>query len=193
MARIKKERKEAEKLEKAKNEAEKPEREVDYEKLDPTAYFENRSKAITSLKELKKPYPYPHKFNVQLSIREFVEKYKDLTKEPNTCLEDVVSTAGRVVSIRKAGKILFYDLIGDGEKLQVLCKADAHKGEYSFNDTHKLIKRGDIVGFTGHPGRSVTGELSLIPGEVVLLSPCLHMIPRMIVKPTKGEVEEAYI
>lgn len=66
MARIKKERKEAEKADKKKNEPLKTvaEKEADEESLDPTAYFENRSKAITALKEQKNPYPYPHKFNV---------------------------------------------------------------------------------------------------------------------------------
>ena len=66
MVRIKKERKEAEKADKKKNEPLKTvnEKEADEESLDPTAYFENRCKAIIALKEQKNPYPYPHKFNV---------------------------------------------------------------------------------------------------------------------------------
>jgi lysyl-tRNA synthetase class 2 len=47
-------------------------------------------------------------------------------------------------------------LIGDGEKLQALCKADAYKGDSSFAEAHKIIRRGDIVGFRGIPGRSQT-------------------------------------
>lgn len=92
-----------------------------------------------------------------MSIRQFIEKYDKLIKESNTFLPQTVSTAGRVINIRKSGKgLIFYDLIGDGEQLQALCKADAHQGTLNFNETHRLIKRGDIVGFKGNPGRSVT-------------------------------------
>ena len=156
--------------------------------MDPTAYFENRSKAITALKEGKNPYPYPHKFNVELNIRQFVAKYKDVEIGTNVFLEESVSTAGRVTNIRKAGKgLIFYDLIGDGAKLQALCQADAHKGELGFAETHRLIRRGDIVGFVGRPGRSVTNELSISPTEVTLLSPCLHMLPKLNVGLTNNE------
>jgi len=49
--------------------------------------------------------------------------------------------------------------------------------EDSFRATHNLLKRGDIVGFKGWPGKSKKGELSIFPKTLLLLSPCMHMLP----------------
>lgn len=40
------------------------------------------------------------------------------------------------------------------------------------------MKRGDIVGARGFPGRSQRGELSLFPATFAVLAPCLHMVPK---------------
>ena len=40
------------------------------------------------------------------------------------------------------------------------------------------MKRGDIIGVTGFPGKSKKGELSIFARTVVVLSPCLHMLPK---------------
>jgi lysyl-tRNA synthetase class 2 len=74
---------------------------------------------------------------------------------------------------------LFYDIHGEGLKIQIM--SDMHNyegGEEAFRDIHYLIKRGDIVGVTGFPGKSKKGELSIFPTKMVLLSPCLHMLPK---------------
>ena len=39
------------------------------------------------------------------------------------------------------------------------------------------MKRGDIVGVEGFPGKSRNGELSIFPTRLAVLSPCLHMLP----------------
>lgn len=63
---------EAEKAEKAAKKAkeeEGKEKKVKVEEiLDPTAYFENRSKMITELKKNPATYPYPHKFHVKTTL-----------------------------------------------------------------------------------------------------------------------------
>lgn len=46
------------------------------------------------------------------------------------------------------------------------------------NETGKL-RRGDIIGAIGHPGKTKKGELSIMPTKLVLLSPCLHMLPHL--------------
>ncbi len=74
---------------------------------------------------------------------------------------------------------MFYDIHGEGLKIQIM--SDMHNyegGEEAFRDIHYLIKRGDIVGVTGFPGKSKKGELSIFPTKMVLLSPCLHMLPK---------------
>ena len=42
------------------------------------------------------------------------------------------------------------------------------------------LRRGDVIGVTGFPGKSKRGELSVFPTNLVLLSPCMHMLPREI-------------
>lgn len=52
-----------------------------------------------------------------------------------------------------------------------------YKGSVPFSELHDRIKRGDIIGFIGHPTRSKTGELSILPVDVIQLTPCLHVLP----------------
>ena len=40
------------------------------------------------------------------------------------------------------------------------------------------MKRGDIVGVEGFPGKSKKGELSIFPRALAVLAPCLHMLPK---------------
>lgn len=40
------------------------------------------------------------------------------------------------------------------------------------------MRRGDVVGVRGFPGKSQKGELSIFPREIKLLSSCLHMLPK---------------
>eukprot|EP00199_Chlamydomonas_sp_CCMP681_P000308 CAMPEP_0119109168 /NCGR_PEP_ID=MMETSP1180-20130426/17500_1 /TAXON_ID=3052 ORGANISM="Chlamydomonas cf sp, Strain CCMP681" /NCGR_SAMPLE_ID=MMETSP1180 /ASSEMBLY_ACC=CAM_ASM_000741 /LENGTH=584 /DNA_ID=CAMNT_0007094885 /DNA_START=168 /DNA_END=1922 /DNA_ORIENTATION=+ len=152
--------------------------EEDNEDLDPAAYRENRIRAVT-LKKEKGINPYPHKFHVSLSVPEFVAKYNDL--EPGSQLQDVtVSVAGRIYSKRASGaKLLFYDLHGEGKKVQLM--ADVRNSDLdltAFQTVHNDTKRGDIVGVVGYPGKSKKGELSIFPKAFQVLSPCLHMPPK---------------
>lgn len=65
---------------------------------------------INDLKKNPLTYPYPHKFNVQLTVHEFIQKYSPLTQN-GAWLEEQVSLAGRVTNIRHMGKkLVFYDL-----------------------------------------------------------------------------------
>jgi lysyl-tRNA synthetase class 2 len=83
-----------------------------------------------------------------------------------------------VTRIRASGKnLIFYDLKQEGERLQVMCNSANYKGLRTFEEVHSTIRRGDIIGIIGRPGRTATNELSIAPGEVHLLSPCLHMLP----------------
>jgi len=67
---------------------------------------------------------YPHKFEVSISLPNFVEKYKALPDGDH--LEDgtVVSIAGRVYNKRASGtKLVFYDVQSDGVRIQVMADA----------------------------------------------------------------------
>ncbi|XP_026866815.2 lysine--tRNA ligase isoform X1 [Electrophorus electricus] len=149
----------------------------DEETLDPTQYFKIRTQAIQALKGTAED-PYPHKFHVDLSLTEFIEKYSHL--QPGDHLKDILSVSGRVHAKRVSGsKLLFYDLRGEGVKLQVMANSRNYKSEEDFIHINNKLRRGDIVGVRGNPGKTKKGELSIIPVEMTLLSPCLHMLPHL--------------
>ncbi|KAF3453300.1 hypothetical protein FNV43_RR03740 [Rhamnella rubrinervis] len=161
---------------------------ADDEDMDPTQYFENRIKYLSAQKA-DGCNPYPHKFFVSLTIPEYIEKYGGLSNGEHQ--EDVsVSLAGRIMSKRSSSsKLFFYDLHGLGAKVQVMADASkADMDEAEFSKFHSSVKRGDIVGITGFPGKTKRGELSIFPRSFVVLSHCLHMMPRQKTAPGADNV-----
>ncbi|RLN71196.1 hypothetical protein BBJ29_009165 [Phytophthora kernoviae] len=150
---------------------------ADDEELDPTAYFANREKMLVEL-EKQGVNPYPHKFEVSTSLLEFHAKYSDVEAGSHST-DVVVTVAGRLHSKRASGqKLVFYDLRADGKKLQIMSDIGTYESEEDFAKIHNILRRGDIVGVKGHPGKSKKGELSIFPQQLVLLSPCMHMLPK---------------
>ncbi|KRF82151.1 lysine--tRNA ligase isoform X1 [Drosophila virilis] len=149
------------------------------EEISPNEYFKLRSAAVAELKQTPENHPYPHKFQVSISLENFITQYSQL-QDGETLDQVNLSVAGRIHAIRESGaKLIFYDLRGEGVKLQVMASAKSYKSEKAFElDTAKL-RRGDIIGVNGHPGKTKKGELSIMPTELKLLSPCLHMLPHL--------------
>ncbi|CAO3588170.1 unnamed protein product [Absidia cylindrospora] len=146
------------------------------EDLNPNQYFELRSKSIRQLRENQQPNPYPHKFQVDVALPDFIEKYSNL--EAGQVSEDVITVAGRIHNKRASGaKLRFYDLHGEGVKIQIMASA-ADSEDADFAAIHDLLRRGDIVGVSGTPGKTKRGELSIFPKKIQLLSPCLRMLPK---------------
>uniref|UniRef100_A0A7S0YMZ5 Lysine--tRNA ligase n=1 Tax=Polytomella parva TaxID=51329 RepID=A0A7S0YMZ5_9CHLO len=165
-------------LEAASLKADKPASQDDSDEItDPTAYFENRVKAIEA-KKSKGLNPYPHKFHVSISVPGFVAKYKDIDAG-SQLTEEEVSVAGRIYSKRASGnKLFFYDLKAEGSKIQIMADARNFTVDLDgFAAQNAECKRGDIVGIVGFPGKSKKGELSIFPKRLEVLSPCLHMPP----------------
>ncbi|KAF7719669.1 Lysine--tRNA ligase, cytoplasmic [Penicillium ucsense] len=156
--------------------------EEDEANLTPNQYFEIRSKRVQKMFETKNPDPYPHKFQVTTDLRDFLKDYDSLKKGEEK--PDVpIRLAGRVYTKRASGpKLIFYDLRAEGKKVQVMCQAQNATGSVPFEQQHEHLRRGDIIGVVGYPGRTSPknrddGELSIFATEVVLLAPCLHAIP----------------
>jgi lysyl-tRNA synthetase class 2 len=177
----KKAAKDAEKAEKAAHEPAQAKPKLggdDAEELDPTQYYENRLKSMAGLEESGKVI-YPHKFHASMRISEFIAKFDPIITEGNHIETEIVTVAGRALSKRGQGKLMFYDLHGEGLKIQIMSDVSKYDGgEDAFRQIHALIKRGDIVGVRGFPGKSKKGELSIFPSHIELLSPCLHMLPK---------------
>lgn len=150
------------------------------EDLNPNQYFELRSRHIQKLRETQSPNPYPHKFDVSISIERYIETYGFEGKiEAGTKLAGVTeSLAGRIHNIRASGQNLrFYDLHGEGKKVQIMATKQDATDPDTFVSVHENFRRGDIVGVVGTPSRTKKGELSISPSQIVLLAPNLHQLP----------------
>ena len=66
-----------------------------------------------------------------------------------------VRVSGRVHAIRPSGaKLIFYDLRGEGTKVQIMANASRYDGSESvFSEDTGKLRRGDVVGVVGHPGK----------------------------------------
>ncbi|CUS21481.1 LAQU0S03e03576g1_1 [Lachancea quebecensis] len=150
--------------------------------LDPSQYFEARSRQIQELKNTQSPNPYPHKFHVSTGLSDFLQKYAHLQRG-ETLPEEKVSIAGRVHAKRESGsKLKFYVLHGEGVEVQLMSQLQDYNSEASYEADHDLIKRGDIVGVEGYVGRTQPkkggeGEISVFVSRIQLLTPCLHILP----------------
>lgn len=60
-----------------------------------------------------------------------------------------------------------------------MATAKFYKSEDEFLKMSERVKLGDIIGVRGQPCRTKTGELSIRPEEVIVLTPCLHQMPHV--------------
>uniref|UniRef100_T1GT77 Lysine--tRNA ligase n=1 Tax=Megaselia scalaris TaxID=36166 RepID=T1GT77_MEGSC len=142
---------------------------INEEEVSPNEYYKLRCAAVQELKKSEATHPYPHKFHVSISLENFLEKYNHLT-EGQTLDNEHLSVAGRIHSIRESGaKLIFYDLRGEGVKLQVMANAKLYSSEAEFEAVTSKLRRGDIIGVNGVPGKTKKGELSIIPKDPELL------------------------
>lgn len=113
-------------------------------------------------------------------MENFIEKFSNSLGNGEVLENEVHSVAGRVFSIRESGgKLIFYDLRGEGLKIQVMANARHYENEEKFATDVSKIRRGDIIGVVGNPGKTKKGEFSIMPRSITLLSPCLHMLPTL--------------
>lgn len=149
------------------------------EEVSPNEYYKLRTQAVAQLKATNE-HPYPHKFNVSISLENFIEKFSSTLKEGEILENEIHSIAGRVYAIRESGaKLIFYDLRGEGVKVQVMANAKHYEKEDKFFSDTAKIRRGDIIGVVGNPGKTKKGEFSIMPHSITLLTPCLHMLPHL--------------
>ncbi|XP_017759501.1 PREDICTED: lysine--tRNA ligase [Eufriesea mexicana] len=154
-------------------------KEIKEEDISPNEYVKLRTQAINHLKNANDT-PYPHKFHVSISLENFIEKFSDNLKAGEVLNNEVHSIAGRVHAIRESGaKLIFYDLRGEGVKVQVMANARNYKDQEKFAIDISKVKRGDIIGIVGNPGKTKKGEFSIMSHSITLLSPCLHMLPNI--------------
>ncbi len=159
-------------------------------------YAEFRQKELSSIAS-----KYPHKYPVHQTLEEVVSKYESLHAGQSD-LDGSLSVAGRIYSVRHAGKHLrFIDVRGgtEGTRMQVCmsilsCMQQTVADESTFYAKIKVsgktyagddlcsdidfLRRGDLIGVAGFPARTKAGELSVEARKVTLLAPCLTILPQ---------------
>ena len=146
------------------------------EEKDPTKFRENRLADLKAY-EAAGHNIYPHKFHCDYTLPEYAARFGFLLNG-QTLDDTMVCVAGRCDSIRaSSSKLHFLDLWSDGVKIQVLADLRGYRDADEYGEIISLLRRGDIVGVSGRPHRSARGELSVMPNRLILLAPCLHMIP----------------
>lgn len=132
-------------------------------------FFDSRKAKIEELKQSADTHPYPHSFQISCTVLDYVRKYDHL-KNAETLEDTTERVAGRILSIRKASsKLYFLDLQSDGAKIQVKVNQQMYDNKDKFTAEMSKYHRGDVIGIEGFPGRTKSGELSIISKEVTFV------------------------
>jgi lysyl-tRNA synthetase class 2 len=138
---------------------------------------------------------YPHKFVVDISFKDYIQKYSYV--EDGSRHEELThSVAGRVLEKRMAGKNLcFMTVKSNGYTLQYIIDRRSYESQENYSIITNLIHRGDYVGANGYVGKSKKGELSIFANKLVLLTPCLKYLPKLIygIKDPDLKVRKRYL
>ncbi|SGZ52343.1 CIC11C00000000597 [Sungouiella intermedia] len=117
-----------------------------------------------------------------LRIPDFIRSYGliDFKKYENKRHTDLVQVEGRVKSIRRAGKAMYFiDIVQDETKLQLCASNKLLTGmsSHEFSRIHAFIRKGDHIVCVGHPSTTNVGELTVKAMEPIkVTSPCLNSV-----------------
>ena len=101
--------------------------------------------------------------------------------------EKTVSVAGRIMSKRGMGKVIFCHIKDDRGQIQLYTRVDA-VSEQEFADFRKF-DIGDIIGVTGYVFKTKTGEISVHVEHVTLLAKSLRPLPEKFHGMTNTELK----
>jgi lysyl-tRNA synthetase class 2 len=118
--------------------------------------------------------PYAHKFEKKDNSHELHEKYKSINPDERT--NHLVKIAGRLLTIRDLGNLIFATLQDGSGKIQlVLQTGETNNKELEF--FKKFVDSGDFVGAEGTIFRTKRGELSILVKNIQLLTKSILTLP----------------
>jgi len=118
--------------------------------------------------------PYPNDFRPDHATAEVQARFGGLDEAGLAAAPPVV-IAGRIVALRDFGKAAFLHLQDRAGRLQVYVRRD-RVGDEAFARFREL-DLGDLIGVTGKPFRTRTGELTIEAATVRLLAKALRPLP----------------
>jgi lysyl-tRNA synthetase class 2 len=108
------------------------------------------------------------KFDVQLKSTMFKAKFAHL--EPGTSSNEEMKMAGRIIGKRQT----FLVVLDDQGQFQTYVSKKENPETFALVESFDI---GDIVGFTGHPMKTRTGEVTLALKTCEMLSKSLRVLP----------------
>ncbi len=121
--------------------------------------------------------PFPNDFKPNSNSLEiknlYLEKDHDFFENQENVSEFTI--AGRIMALRNFGKSCFAHLKDDKGKIQLFFQKRVLNEKYDF--FVELIDVGDIVGVTGKPFKTKTGELTINVTDFKLLTKSLRPLP----------------
>ncbi|MBI4396750.1 MAG: lysine--tRNA ligase [Elusimicrobia bacterium] len=118
--------------------------------------------------------PYPTRFEISHAAKEVLQRYEGLG--PEGMAEDTVSVAGRLMTRRDMGKAAFAHVQDRTARIQVYVRKD-ELGEESYKLFKDQADLGDILGVTGVPFRTKTGEITIRAKSWKILGKALRPPP----------------
>ncbi len=115
--------------------------------------------------------PYPAESKRELTLKEVVESFEQLENS-----KEIKWIAGRIMSIRGQGAIIFITLYDGTEKFQGLLKKDV-LGDEKFNFWNGVVDIGDFVEIQGAFFTTKRGEKTIEAKDWVMLSKSLRPLP----------------
>ena len=144
-----------------------PEREESERTID--QIISGRIQKLEQLRE-KGINPYPYSYQPTHTTAEAVDQFDDLVAKGTP-----IKLAGRIMTIRKMGKALFFHFQDEPGRLQGYIKKDAI-GPEKWED-FGLFDIGDIIGLTGTIFATKTNEKTLAVSDFEMLSKSLRPLP----------------
>ncbi len=118
---------------------------------------------------------YPNDFRKGCDVGELRAEYEAYSGTELEALDEDFACAGRIVSHRSFGKVVFFHIADRSGRIQCYVSKES-MGDESFAQFRKF-DIGDIVGTVGTLFRTKTGELTLSCKSVKLLSKSFRSLP----------------
>jgi lysyl-tRNA synthetase class 2 len=133
-----------------------------------------RLEKIEKLRELG-INPYPAQSKKEYSNQEVLDKFDELQNQD-------ITVAGRLMSWREHGKLVFGHLQDESGRIQLFVKSEELSETSKENQTIgfsdlNLLDVGDFIQVTGYLGTTSRGEKSVIPKEIRILTKSLRPLP----------------
>ena len=134
--------------------------------------YELRKQKIAFLNDISND-SFPTKFNESTKISNIINEHIDIEEGTHTGIS--VTVRGRLLNARSFGKLLFYDILDQSGKIQLLVNSGEIEDVYL--NLFENFDIGDIIAVNGEVIKTKKGELSIKVNQSTILSKSLRSFP----------------